>query len=391
MSDRSARTNQARYMKHQVTSRIVNFRKPASLRWHLGVVAKRVYRFAQGRCVVHDSQIALRGGADVDPDDTDTRDKDDYPFKPRTDVVLHGSAWAGREVIELIASVEVGPVARGVRVQGDRSVSTVQGDRVTGFSRAAPFVTMPLSHARSYGGFDAHAAAILGDDAAAMIGALGLDVAAASRFTYPRNARGTGFFMALDAHRLLGTPVPNLDDPDDPVLPERLLCSSAERWYEQPISGALDYVQFVDFPRSLFFGVNPELPSPSPSLREVALGAMEEADLVLREVLSAPDARAANGAAPGLARARLRGDEPVLLRHLHGQHAELAFALPGEIPELRIQPPGCPVLELEAALDTIYLEPEHDRVSLIWSGSLEVASRYPAEELAAVQHVVRWP
>jgi len=358
----------------------------------MGIVVKRTYQIVDGRCNLAQRQSALVGRTETEVDETNTRDEDDYPHKPFTDVILHGAAHTGRrEASELVASIEVGPVGRRVRVHGDRSVEAVRGGVVASFSKPRLFSSVPLTHARSYGGFDSYASSMLGDETAELCAALGMDFASASRFTYPRNARGVGFLIAVDPERAVGTMVPNLEDPDDPVLPERLLCPAADRWYEQPIPGALDSILLSDFPRSHFFNAGPDLPEPVPTLREIALGAFMAGDLRPRALLEPPDARGANGAVPGLARLRLRGDEPVRLVHLHPNERELVFRLPGEVPELRLQPPGCPILELEPALDTVYLEPDCDSVSLIWSGSLQVASRYPPEELAQVEHRVRWP
>jgi hypothetical protein len=248
---------------------------------------------------------------------------------------------------------------------------------------------MPLTHERSYGGFDARAAELLGDDVAALATSFGADFADASVFTYPRNARGVGFFIAVEPERLVGAPVPNLEDPDDPVLPERILCPSPERWFEQPLPGSLDSVLPSDFPRSAFHNVDAGLPEGAP-LREIDLGAVTHEDLAPREITDPPGARAATCAAPGLARVRLAGDEPVVFANLHPSLAELSFSLPGDRPELRIRPPGCPVLELDPQLDSVYLEPDREMVSLVWSGSLQVACRYPPEDLAQVTHEVRW-
>ena len=379
-------------MKEAQLSRVVNFRRPPEFHWHLGVVAKRTYRLHEGRCVPATIQLPLVGRVETESDDTGSRDEDDYPHKPLTDVILHGAAHTGGpNMSELVASVEVGPLSRRVRVHGDRTVAVVGGGLVRSFSTAGMFTSIPLSYARSYGGFDAHAAATVGDPVAELCASFGLDFRAASRFTYPRNSRGVGFFMMLDPDRMTGAVVPNLEDPEDPVLPERIACASMDRWYDQPIPGALDSLLMTDFPRSIFLNAGPDVPQPVPALRELTLGAIEAADLRSRAVLDPPDGRGANGAAPGLARVRLRGDEPAKLVHLHPAHRELTFRLPGDVPELRIQPPGCPALDLEAQLDTVYLEPDVDRVSLIWSGSLRVASRYPASELSSVQHFVRWP
>lgn len=372
------------------TSRVVNFRCPPELHWHLGVIAKRTYLLDSDRCIVAPEQLALVEADEAQPAGPDFRDKDTYPFKPVTDVIVHGSAYpAGREVRELVASVEVGDLLRRVRVHGDRTVESVRGG-VVRFSDPASFHAIPLTYERSYGGFDEVAAGMLGDGWAELAASFGADFTDVSQFTYPRNARGVGFYIAVEPERLTGAPVPNLEDPDDPVLPERLLCESPERWAEQPIPGALDAVLPSDFPRSVFYNIDAALPEGAPLPREIALGALTPEDLDPRELDEPPGARAANGAAPGLARVRLVGDEPVRVVHLHPRLRELSFRLPGERPAIRIGPPGCPMLEIEPALDTVYLEPGAERVCLVWSGSLRVACRYPPDDFEQVKHDVRW-
>jgi len=373
-----------------LTSTIQNFRRAPEYHWHLGVVAKRTYVIEGDRCVPAEAQERLLGPEDEHEGGQSFRDKDTYGFKPATDVVVHGSAFsAGAEVTEITASVEIGDLARRVRVHGDRRVETVSG-LTAAFSRAAPFSSMPLSYERSYGGFDARAAQLLGDELADVIASLGVDFADASCFTYPRNARGVGFFVAVETERAVGTLLPNLEDPEDPLLPEHFFCPSWDRWMDQPIPGALDWALPSDFPRCVYHDLIPEHTSRQRALREIALGALTEEDLAPTELLSPPRARAANGAAPGLSRVRLVGGEPVRLVHLHPSLRELVFRLPQEQPELTIQPPGCPVLPLEAMLDTVHIEPDRGRLSLVWSGSLRVASRYPPDDLAQVKHMVKW-
>lgn len=372
------------------SSRVVNFRRPPEHHWHLGVVAKRTYRIDGARCVPAPDQIPLIEAADAQPGGLDYRDKDTYPCKPVTDIIVHGAAHAvDHEVVDLIASVEIGEVTRRVRVHGDRRVEAVRGG-VAVFSKPAPFHAMPLLYERSYGGFDEHAARTQGDGLAELAASFGADFAGASRFTYPRNARGVGFLIAMEVERHTGAPVPNLEDPDDPVLPERLLCEDPDRWSEHPIPGALDGVVPSDFPRSVFFHIDADIPEGSPLPREIALGALTLEDLDPGELTDPPGERAATCAAPGLARVRLVGDEPVRLVHLHPRLRDLAFRLPADRPAIRIGPPGCPMLDLEPQLDTVHLEPDRERVSLVWTGSLRVACRYPEEDFSQVKHEVRW-
>jgi hypothetical protein len=373
-----------------LTSCVLNFRHVADLRWHLGVVAKRTYTLEGGQCVPAEEQDRLLREDDEHEGGQSFRDKDTYGYKPITDVVVHGSAFAlGSAVRELIVSVAVGELTRRVRVVGDRFIEDVAGQSAF-FSMPVPWSTMPLTFERSYGGFDEGAARILDDHVAEVMVALGAELASVSRYTYPRNARGVGFVVDVEPKRVIKMALPNIEDPEDPLLPERLFCPSFDKWLDQPIPAALDWILPTDFPRCLYYNIVPDFSPPPGAVREVVLGATATTDMAPRSLLSPPGLRAANGGAPGLARVRLKGGEPVRITHMHPERRETSFRLPEDKPELSIRPPGCPVIPLEPALDTVYLEPNRERVSLVWSGSVPVASQYPPLELAQVEHAVRW-
>jgi hypothetical protein len=118
--------------------------------------------------------------------------------KPATDVIVIGSAHAphGQPVTELDVAVRVGDRSQRVRVYGDRHWTA--GLRGLQPSEAKPFVRMPITWERAYGG------RILGS--------------AGQVLAEPRNPVGVGFADGRNDDELLGHPVPNLDDPDDPLV-----------------------------------------------------------------------------------------------------------------------------------------------------------------------------
>ncbi len=74
-------------------------------------------------------------------------------FKPATDVVMNGHAYAPRVgTTEMVVSLSVGPVHKEIRVSGERAWYRAAG-RV-GISRTAPFEKMPLQWERAFGGWD---------------------------------------------------------------------------------------------------------------------------------------------------------------------------------------------------------------------------------------------
>ena len=136
----------------------------------------------------------------------------------------------------------------------------------------------------------------------------------------------------------------------------------------------------------------PLLPCDAPTrpLREAALG--DGDDLLARAPLPMGmlHPRALQGAAPGLARERLRGDEPVVLENLHPQQAELRFRLPGELPRIQMRPPELKVMSPKVVLQTLRIEPDRGRITLTWIGVLPLAAPPSREFVERTEAAVTW-
>lgn len=121
-------------------------------------------------------------------------------IKPGTDVLLIGSACApgGRAVSELLVSLSVGPIRKIVRVLGDRvwEGGAMGGAKV---STPVPFQVMPLTWERAFGGLDQTP-----DKPPKLAGE-------------PRNPVGTGFRIDNGIKPLSGMKLPNLEAPTEPI------------------------------------------------------------------------------------------------------------------------------------------------------------------------------
>ncbi|WAM25728.1 DUF2169 family type VI secretion system accessory protein [Myxococcus sp. NMCA1] len=116
-------------------------------------------------------------------------------LKPHTDVVLIGEAHAprGRPVDSCPISVRVGVLHKVLQVFGDRQWARgVVGPRI---SAPAPFVTLPLVYERAFGGTHR------------------VEGSPPQVFAEPRNPVGTGFKGKRSQWEMLGTKLPNLEDP----------------------------------------------------------------------------------------------------------------------------------------------------------------------------------
>ena len=311
--------------------------------------------------------------------------------KPRTDVLLRGSAHAPRgEVTTLDTGVSVGPVKKRVRAWGDRRFQLGAGGRLE-LTPPAPFRAMALTWENAYGGRDLYAERKLAAPprkTAESLDAL-MQEEAPGMFSYPRNEAGRGFFLALDLERLHGAPAPNLEDPDDPVLPARMLAEGPLDWLDRPAAACYEPIDWYTFPRAMFL-VPPMWRAPGRPVHEVACGALGEQDLAKVDLGGPADARLYNCAPSGLAVARLEGGERVALQNLHPRHELLEFDLPGDRPRMVVELPGVGPREIEPSLQTVELRPEDDLVTLTWAGTMEVRAPYPDELLAQMRHMATW-
>jgi hypothetical protein len=246
-------------------------------------------------------------------------------LKPGTDVVLLGEAYApkGKPVASSLVSVKVGALRKLVQVIGDRRWKS--GLTSPSPSSPEPFLRMPLTYERAYGGVHT------------------LDAERGKVLSEPRNPVGRGFRGKRSASELQGLPLPNLEDP-------------------------LKLIQAVtDTPSPAGFG----FVAPSWQPRQAFAGTYDQAWQERRAPYLPLDFRAEFflTAPPELsAREFLKGGEPV----------EIIGASPNGVQRFKL--PVCrlavsvkvagqahkPSLQLE----TVVLEPGEDRFTMLWRGAV---------------------
>lgn len=377
-------------------------REPAP--FEIVCVAKRTYRIQRDRLSLADEQEPIVTEAVFEHDPwgrvrTLIDDSDVLSIKPATDVVVQGHAHAQKPVTELPFGVAVGKSARVLRARGERRAEVSESGQVR-FTPAEPFQRVALSSENAFGGWDRYAQAIFDpppeERARARKDALE-EPPDEGLFSYPRNPAGGCYYFDFERPRADGARVPPLDDPADPITPERFFVLGPEAWVEAPLPASLGWVAPAWYPRivRLLGDVLPTMVSPLP-IRETTFAdgadlkkpnrsalALDFAEMAKgspgSRARATPHPRALQGASPGLAVERLRGDELVLLQNLHPAVADLRFSLPGEVPRMLVRLPDLTrVFEPAPALQTVRLSPDEDRVSLTWCGTIAVA--YPPDD-----------
>jgi hypothetical protein len=271
-----------------------------------------------------EEQIAIdfAGAHHGEPGQSSLRFEPEVAFvKPATDVVLIGHAHApARHAVAVDVALQVGPLARALRVSGDR----VWAKRFFGSAPTdpAPFEKIPLVYERAYGGWD-----------------LSAEDPRRHGF-HPGNPVGVGY-RGKGARFEEGAPLPNIEDP------AAMLTSYQGRSWPAGFGFTCPHWE----PRSLLAGTYDDAWMRS------------RMPLLPRDF----DRRFFNAASPGLvAPGCLRGDEPVLV-YGAAPEGQLSFRLPG------VAAPVCRIAfrhredeSLVTNLDTVILDLDARKLLLLW-------------------------
>jgi hypothetical protein len=283
---------------------------------------------ADGRCAVAEQQLPLNLEGEPFGEDPELSSYKYEPevafFKPSTDVVLNGHAYAPRAgTTQTLVSFRVGPVQKQARVSGDRVWFRVAGQ----VSATGPieFERIPLQYERAFGGWDrTHP-----------------DVA---RHTFePRNPVGASYRAGGKFEE--GVRLPNLEDPKAPI----------RSYGDRRTPTAFGFVSPHWQPRAALAGTYDER------------WQKDRSPLLPKDF----DRRHLSAASPGLvAPAYLRGDETVVAIGVTPA-GSLSFALPGATPpDVRVAVRDGADRRLRTNLDTVIVEPDEMRVLLFWRAHL---------------------
>jgi hypothetical protein len=321
------------------------------------VIVKRTYRITgSGPVVRSGSDGELRKideyYDDGEPDWSTVRHESELaPYKASTDVVVIGKAYArgGTRTARMSVGVQVGDRRKVLTVTGNRQCRYRSGYAPL-FTDPEPFAEMEIRYDRAYGGGDEKSLPTI-------------------PFLYPRNFRGTGVVLRNVKEAVEGLSLPNIEDPQDLIVPERLFIEEPDRWHLQPLPQGFGWLQREWYPRSALLGSYPPFIDPGTVTAEERMGILprDHVALARQSRLRPMEARFANGASLGMVFPDLQGDEPVSLGGLTPDGI-LKFVLPGQTPAIGLDM-GSGMKELAVRLHTVSIRVEDLAVDLIWRGA----------------------
>lgn len=328
----------------------------------LSVHVKRSYDFeAAGGCHLSDIQSPL---LDLGIHDGEYDEPDIILHKLGTDLIVHGSAYApnGQPVRGMIAGIRCGEFERVFLVQGDRRCTVRSGGKLE-FSEAEPFRVMPLCHTRTYGGSDLTVPVPESDEL--------LDVMVPEACIYPRNPTGCGYAVTGEREHVDGLKLPNVENPSDPLTPERLVSGGPEHWWKQPLPWGCGPYAINWYPRSLYLGGVPRhMPEDEREIEEVRRGWVPRGQRMRFDQAGMAelfDPRCADAASPGMTLPVMRGDESITLSGM-SEAGEAIVQLPRQQPDMLVKFFGR-TYELAVALQRVIVDVDLRRFSLVWRGA----------------------
>jgi hypothetical protein len=327
-------------------------------------LVKLTYRISSGTCLLIPAEPLFHDIRDPEIKPRLAPGSEFWPFKYQTDVVVRGAAHApgGKPVTNMQVSVTVGKATKRIQVWGQRRI-TWAGRGKPVFGEPERFDRMPIIYENAYGGCDGRVPVSQSPLTVADIERLQSDHPG----MYPRNPFGKGYIVLPDP--VPGLQLPNLEDPDDLLTPERFVVGDPARWHRQPLPMGFGYTNPLMFPRFVYLGLDAWFTPPDDSsLAEVRQGWIPAN---YRQICGtkvdptrSPPAPYYQEASLGLVFPPLASETPMVVRGMNPEQPELAFALP-PTPRMAIEIED-QRQNLKTQLCNVLIEPFKNQVSVVY-------------------------
>jgi hypothetical protein len=364
--------------------------------YFLCAIAKRTYSIAKnGICTLSDKQIQLQNDIIYyeEKGELIKEDFDLYPLKPFTDVIIKGSIKGNGKSTQLHAAVEIEnqhPFI--IQSFGNRKAYKNNYNKII-FTEPEIIENIPLTYTNAYGGVDSIAESQLPEVANSLKKANpGMDWDSSSLYRYPRNPCGKGYIVSYDSKAFEHLELPNLEFPKMLLTTDNLILNDPYNWVKQPLPWATDWTNLAWFPRIAYIGILP-FNDKEGYIKNIPEFNFNYVNTDLLNIINQPvpfNTRASNGASPGLQFANIIGNEIIKLKNIHPSSSNFLMQLPVDIPKIWVDGRNGKLLETKPVIHTILIEPDENRLSIVWCGRAPAIRPYFQEELKTMPFKVEW-
>lgn len=358
----------------------------------LSLIVKRTYRISENAtCILSDDQVPITRQIKSyeDAPKLISTDTDLYPFKYFTDIVIKGRVSSVRRSSRFLASLEIAGNTISFLVIGNRKAYLNSTGEIK-FTEAELIEEVPLRYDYAYGGKDttAEQKIQLPDPEQTKYLSSDIDLLQDSPYRYRRNPMGKGFLVEPNKESIEILGLPNLEDPKNFLTPENIVVKDPSKWYKLPLPRCTDWFNPLWFPRIAYFGLwnienKVELPEVQKKWADANI-------LSIRPNVGLFNLRATNGASLGLQLPYIKPGEVIRLTNMHPKFKDFVFQLPTEHPDIWVDGRKGKLLPTKPVIHTVVIEPDENRVSIVWRGCGPALRPYHEEELKTMPFKVEW-
>ena len=359
----------------------------------LAVIVKQTYTIdKEGKCTLAAEQMPLAEDVVMYSHNNAIlqADLDLYVQKDYTDVVVKGSAKNYDNQSQFVAEIILGKTRHSIAVQGNQKVYLDDRNRIQ-FSEIEKVETVPLRYDFAYGGKDTEAEKQMQMPPAELLASMpDIDLYSDSPFRYPRNPEGKGYLVEKSKAMIEQLEIPNLQDPDHLLTPGNILVGDYNRWIEMPIPYATDWVNPAWVPRIIYTGLIEYPQTKIAGVKEI------EKRWVALDLYNKKDPakdfnfRFFNGGHYAL---QTQLDNPVrecTLINIHPVNKKFTIRLPDIRPKIWVDGRKGTLKETIPVMHSIIIEPDENRLSIVWCGRAIALRPYFHEELETMPFKVEW-
>ncbi|MEO6818715.1 MAG: DUF2169 domain-containing protein [Ginsengibacter sp.] len=365
----------------------------AKLKPVLAVIVKQTYIIEKdGKCTLAEEQMPLVEEVGMYPHNNSLleADLDLYVQKIYTDIVVKGSAKNYDNAPKFLAEIIAGKTRHTIAVQGNQKVYLDDRNKIQ-FSEIEKVEKVPLRYDFAYGGKDTEAEKQMQmPPADILISFPDIDLYADSPFRYPRNPEGKGYLVEKSRAMIEQLEIPNLQDPGHLLTPENILVGDYNRWIEMPIPYATDWVNPTWVPRIIYTALV-EYPHPrAAGIKEIEKRWVASDLYEKKNPAKDFNYRFFNGGHYALQTPLDNLVRECTLINIHPVNKIFTIKLPDIKPKIWVDGRKGTLKGTIPVIHSIIIEPDENRLSIVWCGSAPALRPYFHEELKKMPFKVEW-
>ena len=351
----------------------------------LAVVVKRTYNIEKnGSCTLCSDQIPLSPEQVGYAHNNQLLESECelFPYKKYADLVVKGRARNYSGTDKFISEIIAGGRSFKMLVSGNQRPYLDNFGKIK-FTEIDIVDEVPLRFDYAYGGADKEAEKKIEIPPAEYLTATdpSIDLLNTSIYRYPCNPAGKGYIVELSGEAINNAELPNLQDPDHPITPSNIIVGNPKNWVNMPLPYAADWVSPVWFPRMAYLGLLDFSDYQFGKLKEFLQNWVEEDVFENKPLGQGFNFRFCNGAHYGLQFERRSIPADIKLISIHPVARDFLIKLPQETPRIWVDGRNGKLLETNPVINSIVVEPDENRLTLVWSGIGKALRPYLEHEL----------